>query len=48
MAAWMSRIPAWMSAFWEDTGRASWTRMTYPARLVLVPQARQAFLADFG
>jgi hypothetical protein len=37
-----------MSAFWEDTGMGVMNRMTRPARVVPVPQVRQAFLAGFG
>jgi hypothetical protein len=48
MAAWVSRNPAWMSAFWDDTGMGVMDPDDSPARLVPVPQARQAFLAEFG
>jgi hypothetical protein len=48
MAAWVSRNPAWMSAFWDDTAMGAMDPDDSPARLVPVPQARQAFLAEFG
>lgn len=48
MAAWMKRTGAWMSGFWEDTGMGVLDPDDAPARLVPVPQARQAFLAEFG
>jgi hypothetical protein len=48
MAAWMKANRAWMSGFWEDTGMGVMDPDDSPSRVVAVPQARQAFLAEFG
>jgi hypothetical protein len=48
MATWMKDNPAWMGAFWEDTGMGVMDPDDSPARLVPVPQARRAFLDAFG
>lgn len=48
MAAWMKDTGPFMHAFWEDTGMGVADPDDSPQRLVAVPQARQAFLEQFG
>jgi hypothetical protein len=48
MAAWMRDTQPLMHAFWEDPGMGVSDPDDYPSRLVAAPQARQAFLEEFG
>ena len=48
MAAWLKGTGAWMHALWEDAGQGVADPDDLPARQVAVPQAREAFLENFG
>jgi hypothetical protein len=48
MAAWVRDTQPLMHGFWEDPGMGVSDPDDYPSRLIAVPQARQAFLEEFG